>query len=445
MSAGRILVVGSGGREHALAWRLARDPGSPEVLIAPGREGMQDVGRCLPVGDHDAIGLTEACRRERVDLVVVGPEAPLAEGLADVLRAAGFAVYGPGSGAARLESSKWFAKEVMREAGVPTARGESFRDFDEACRGLGRFAPPWVVKADGLAGGKGVRVTAERAEAEEFLRDCLVRGRFGVSGQQVVIEEFLEGEEVSVMAVCDGSDFVLLPPARDYKRALDQDQGPNTGGMGAYAPSVDVDAALEDEIGRRIVAPVLDAVRRRGAPLQGTLYCGLMLAGTGPKVLEFNVRFGDPETQAVVPLLEGAFARLLAGAASGRLEREAVWRGRGWAVALALTDEGYPDALRGDGRIRGLEGLSGRADVHVFHAGTRRSQDGWQVVGGRAAYLVARGESLRDARARVYEALAELGGSGWRARRDIADVAAPAGSSGPPDAGSAALPWRRLR
>jgi len=433
----RILVVGSGGREHALAWRLARDPDAPEVLVAPGREGMQDVARCLTVGEHDAVALTEACFRERVNLVVIGPEAPLAAGLSGVLSAAGFAVYGPGSEAARLESSKWFAKEVMREAGVPTGAGEAFTGLEEARRALERFGPPWVVKADGLAGGKGVCVTEARAEAEAFLRDCLERERFGPSGRRVVLEEYLEGEEASVMAVCDGRDFLLLPAARDYKRAFDQDRGPNTGGMGAYAPSERVDATLEEQIGRRIVAPVLASLRRRGTPFRGTLYCGLALTTQGPKVLEFNVRFGDPETQVVLPLLEGAFARLLESAARGQLEREAVTRGAGCAVAVALVDDGYPEAVQGGGRITGLERLLGREGVVTFHAGTRHSEDGWQVTGGRAAYVVAHGASREQARAQVYASLGELDGGGWRVRRDIAGASTPApaqgAASGSPD------------
>ncbi len=331
-------------------------------------------------------------------------------------------VYGPGREAARLESSKWFAKGVMREAGTPTAAADAFSAFEPARRALGRSGPPWVIKADGLAAGKGVCVTVERAEAEAFLADCFEAGRFGESGRRVLIEEFLEGEEASVMAVCDGRDFVLLPAARDYKRAFDGDRGPNTGGMGAYAPSEWVDAALEDGVGRGIVTPVLETLRRRGTPFHGTLYCGLMLTGDGPRVVEFNVRFGDPETEVVLPLVEGALGRLLASAARGALDHGAVTRGRGSVVAVALADAGYPDVVRGGGRITGLGGLRGREDVMVFHAGTRRLGEEWQVVGGRAVYVVARSATREEARARVYGALAGLGGSGWRVRGDIATV-----------------------
>jgi phosphoribosylamine--glycine ligase len=420
----RILVIGSGGREHALAWRLARDPEPPEILAAPGNAGMERVARRLPVDELDAPALAGACRSEGVDLVVVGPEAPLAAGVADQLRAAGNTVYGPGREAARLESSKWFAKEVMRDAGVPTAAAEAFADEREARRALDRFGPPWVVKADGLAAGKGVRVTRDRAEAEAFLGECLSGGRFGAGGRRVLLEEHLEGEEVSVMAVCDGRDWVLLAAARDYKRALDGDRGPNTGGMGAYAPSAWLDAAGEERVGREIVGPVLREMERRGAPFRGTLYCGLMLAAAGAKVVEFNVRFGDPETEVVLPLVGGRLGGLLAGAARGALERGAVRREPGSAVAVALVDAGYPDEVRGGGRIGGLAALEERGDVFVFHAATRRGPAGWRVGGGRAAYVTARAPSLAAARARVYAAVDTLDGEGWRARRDVAAHAA---------------------
>ena len=426
MTIRRILIIGSGGREHALAWRLARDPDLPEVIVAPGNEGMLDVARCVPLGELDAAAIGIVCRRERVDLVVIGPEAPLAAGLADDLARAGVRVYGPGRAAARLESSKWFAKEVMRAAGVPTGAAEAFTELEPARRALAHSGPPWVIKADGLAAGKGVRVTSERAEAEEFLAGCLEGGRFGASGRRVLLEEFLEGEEASVMAVCDGAEAVLLPAARDYKRALDGDRGPNTGGMGAYAPSGWVDQGMEEEIERVVVAPVLETLRRRGAEFRGTLYCGLIRTARGPKVVEFNARFGDPESEVVLPLLSGAFARLLASAAAGRLERGAVARRAGCAVAVAVADEAYPDGSPGGGRITGLERLQAREGVMVFHAGTRRVPEGWQVTGGRAAYVVAYEDTRAEARARVYAAIAGLDGEGWRVRRDIAAASGPA-------------------
>jgi len=422
-----VLVLGSGGREHALAWRLARDPEPAEVLVAPGNEGLGRAFRRLAASEMDAETIAERCRDEHVGLVVVGPEAPLTTGVADALATRGIPTFGPTSAAASLESSKWFAKEVMREAGVPTARAEVFDDAAAARAGLDRFDPPYVVKADGLAAGKGVRVTAEREVAESFLADCLTAGRFGASGRRVVIEEYLEGEEASVMAVCDGARFVLLPAAHDYKRAYDGDHGPNTGGMGAYAPVLRVDSALEQSIGERIIAPVLAWMAGHGTPFRGLLYCGLMVDHEGARVVEFNVRFGDPEAQVVLPLLEGSLTRLLVGAAGGRLDPGAITRGSGAAVAVAIADEGYPEAVRGGGVVSGLDAAAEQPGVLVFHATCAPESGGrWRVEGGRGAYLVGLDATLAGARERAYGALGTLGGSGWRCRRDVAAHAAPA-------------------
>ncbi len=393
--------------------------------MAPGNEGLGRAFRRLAVGELEAEAIAAQCVAERVGLVVIGSEAPLATGVADVLGASGVLAFGPTRAAARLESSKWFAKEVMRAAGVATAHAESFEDFAAARAALARFEPPYVIKADGLAAGKGVRVTAEREAAESFLAECLESGRFGASGRRVVLEEFLDGEEV-----CDGTRFQLLPAARDYKRAYDGDQGPNTGGMGAYAPSLGVDPGLEHAIGERIVAPVLAEMARRGAPFQGALYCGVVVGPAGARVVEFNVRFGDPETQVVLPLLQGSLTRLLAGAAGGGLDPGAVTRGPGCAVAVALTDEGYPEAVRGGGIISGLDAAAREPGVLVFHATGEPEPEGrWRVSGGRGAYLVGQDATLAGARERAYAALAHLGGSGWRCRHDIAALAAPAATA----------------
>jgi phosphoribosylamine--glycine ligase len=436
----RILVLGGGGREHALAWRLARDPERPEVVVAPGNDGIGTEFRRIPLSELDAPAVVAAARREQAALVVIGPEAPLAAGVSDALTAAGIPVSGASRAAARLESSKWYAKQVMREAGVPTAPAEAFDRTEPALAALGRFGPPWVVKADGLAAGKGVCVTSEPATAAAFVRACLEAGKFGEGGRRVVLEQHLAGEEASVIAVCDGERHLLLPAARDYKRAFDGDRGPNTGGMGAFAPTPAVTPDLERTLSEQVFTPVLRALAARGTPYRGALYAGLMLTDSGPRVIEFNARFGDPETQSVLPLVGGSLGSLLASAARGALEPGAVTRTGGAAVTLALVDEGYPETLRGDGVIRGLEALAPAAGdatedaaaVHVFHAGTRLEHGEWRVRGGRAAYLTAVGATLEQARERVFAARARLSGPGWRSRADVAAapgarLAAPAG------------------
>lgn len=425
MAPSRILVLGSGGREHALAWRLARDPHSPVVELAPGPEGAARQFVCHDLDPLDGDAVAALCRRHGHDLVVIGPEGPLAAGVSDRLGALGIAVFGPSREAARLESSKWFAKEVMHAASVPTGRGERHTMSAEAIEGLGRFEAPWVIKADGLAAGKGVLVTASREEAERFVRMCLEDGLFGEGGRAVVIEDHLLGEEVSVMAVCDGERATLLPPARDYKRALDGDRGPNTGGMGAYAPAPALEQEAEREVLARIVEPVLRELAARGTPYRGALYCGLMLTAEGPQVIEFNARLGDPETQSVMPLVGGCLSALLDSAARGALEDSAITREPLAAVTLALVAEGYPDAPRSGGRIEGLDVLEREGVVHVFHAATTW-EDAWVVRGGRAAYLTAVGSDLASARTRVMRARATLGGRHWRSRSDIAESVARA-------------------
>jgi phosphoribosylamine--glycine ligase len=425
----RILVVGSGGREHALAWRLARDPEVSEVLVAPGNDGMGRSFRRLPIGGTDGVALAKAAEAERVGLAVIGPDAALAAGVSDRFEAARIPVYGPTQNAARLEWSKWFAKEVMARAGVPTARATHFDDLDDARQALPSFGPPWVIKADGLAAGKGVLVTDQPSEAEAFLAACLEGGRFGESGRTVLMEEFLEGEELSLTAVCDGRAYVLLPPARDYKRADDADRGPNTGGMGAYAPAAS--AELATQAGRRIVQPLLTAMARREAPFRGTLYIGLMLTAQGAKVLEINARFGDPETQVMMPLIEGSLARLFLSAARGELEPGAIRLIDAHAVAVALVDRGYPDAVTGGGTLDGLDRAAERHGVTVFHAGTVWENGEWRVSGGRAAYVVATAPTRAEAKEKAYAAVADVGGDGWRCRHDIAGDDATAAATRP--------------
>jgi phosphoribosylamine---glycine ligase len=375
--------------------------------------------RRAAVRETDAAAVVELARSESPSLVVVGPEAPLAAGVSDALREAGFAVSGASRAAARIESSKWFAKELMREAGVPSPAAAEFTELSRALASLARMGPPWVVKADGLAAGKGVLVTEDRGEAEAFLRECLESGRFGDSGRRVLLEAHASGEEASVVAICDGERHVLLPAARDHKRAFDGDRGPNTGGMGAYAPAPAVTPELEHAISSSVVTPVLRTLHRRGTPYRGALYAGLMLTAAGPQVLEFNARFGDPETQCTLPLLEGSLGLLLASAERGSLEPHACTRAKLSAVTLALVDEGYPGRAQGGGVIRGLDEAE-RSGLLVFHAGTRREGEDWVVSGGRAAYLTVTAPTFEAARAKLDAARARLSGGGWRCRTDIA-------------------------
>ena len=429
MNPSRILVLGSGGREHALAWRLAADDHRPEVLLAPGNEGAGGRFERLDVHETDAAGVIAAVRERAVELVVIGPEVALAAGVADALVAAGIQVFGPVREAARLESSKWFAKHVMASANVPTARAEVFTGLPDALAAFVRLGPPWVIKADGLAAGKGVLVTEDGAAAAAFVTDCLAGARFGEGGRRVVLEEFLAGEEASVIAICDGERHVLLPAARDYKRAFDGDAGPNTGGMGAYAPAHRVDAAVERFVSERVVTPVLRELAARGTPYRGALYCGLMLGETGVRVVEFNARFGDPETQATLPLVGGTFAGLLASAAAGALDAGALAIRPGAAVAVAIVDQGYPEAIRGGGSIEHLEQAGSDTGVQVFHAATRRAERGWTITGGRAAYVTATGDDVEAARGRAYECIGRLGGAGWRCRSDVGRAVASAGGT----------------
>lgn len=419
----RVLVVGGGGREHALALRLAQDP-SVEVLLAPGSALAAERFPRVLAGAVNNETVAEAAVRHGATLVVVGPEQFLAEGLVDALEERGIPAFGPGRHAARLESSKWFAKSILAARNIPTAKARHCATTGEVDQALEEFAPPFVIKADDLQAGKGVLVTSDVHEAMAFA------GRFvggseaaGFGDRSILVEEYLAGEEVSIMAVTDGRQFVLLPPARDYKRVEDGDRGPNTGGMGAFAPSPAVDPGLELEIGARIVQPVLDEMASRGTPFRGLLYCGLMLTATGPKVLEFNARFGDPETQVVMPLLGGDFVRLLSSAAAGALDVASFSRNHETCVTIALVDEGYPERSRG-GFIAGLEQASAEPGVHVLGAGLERDGDRWRLTGGRAAYVTARAATLREARESAYAVVARLGGQGWKYRTDIA--AAPA-------------------
>ena len=405
----RVLVVGSGGREHALAWKLAQSPALTELHAAPGNPGIAELAECHPIRADDAEGILGLSSSLGVDLVVVGPELPLVLGLGDALRRFGFSVFGSSAAAARIEGSKAFAQEVMASAGVPTPAR------------LPLARPPCVVKADGLAAGKGVYVCRTQAEVDDALR------ALAPVGGDVIVEELLEGTEVSLFAVCDGRDAVPLVSAQDFKRAFDADEGPNTGGMGAYAPVPGIGPGEAEALVSQIQRPVLTELERRGTPFVGLLYAGLMLTADGPSVLEFNGRFGDPETQAVVPLLGGDLLETLAAAAGGDLAGGRVEQAEGAAVTVVLAAEQYPaDGDRG-ATISGVEDAVG-AGALVFHAGTARHGERLVTNGGRILGVTAVGATVADARDAAYDAVRLIDFEGMRYRSDIATAAA-AGAS----------------
>jgi len=419
-------VVGSGGREHALAWGCARHGSRPEIICAPGNGGTAGLATNLAVSVTDGPAIARLAREREVDLVVVGPDAALAAGVADRCRESGLSVFGPSAAAARVEWSKTHAKQVMDRAGVPTARWRSGnRDqrsdlFDFILELDGNC----VVKADGLAAGKGVAVCGSREEAFSALAACFNERRFGAAGDVVVVEERLRGAEVSVFAVCDGAGYQLLAPARDYKRAHDGDHGPNTGGMGAYAPAVDRVPPL-GEVAGQVIQPTLAALAEAGTPFVGCLYVGLMLTSDGFRVLEFNARFGDPETQVIVPLAGPELLDLLLGAARGELSEAGSAPAAGAAVVVVAAAEGYPAAPRTGDLIHGLGGLD--RDVLCFHAGTARDERGRLVTsGGRVLGIVGQGDDVASARGRAYENLERVHFAGMWSRTDIA--ALPAGA-----------------
>jgi len=402
----RVLVIGSGGREHALCLALAADPAVTSLVCAPGNAGTAAVAEQRGIDPNDGPAVASLAKELGAELVVIGPEAPLVAGVADAVRAAGIDCFGPSAAAARLEGSKTFAKEVMAAAGIPTAASRSCTTPDEVAAALDEFGPPYVVKDDGLAAGKGVVVTSDRAAALAHAKGC----------ERVVVEEFLDGPEASLFCVTDGVTVVPLVPAQDFKRIGDGDTGPNTGGMGAYAPLPWLADAMVREIVATVAQPAVDEMRRRGTPFAGLLYVGLALTTGGPRVVEFNARFGDPETQVVLALLDSPLGSLLRAAATGMLARHPslAWR-TGYAVTVVIAAEGYPGASRTGDHITGAE------QPGVVHAGTRRRDDGLIVSsGGRVVAATATGATLAEARDRAYALVATIGLPGGQHRTDIA-------------------------
>ncbi len=413
----KILLLGSGAREHALARALVNAPETTELVVAPGNPGTAMIATNFAIDPTSPVEAVELATQMGADLVVVGPEAPLVAGVADAVRQAGVPVFGPGAAAARLEGSKAFAKEVMAAAGVPTATAAVCTTPEELSAALDRFGAPYVVKDDGLAAGKGVVVTSERDAALAHGRSCLAR-----QGGRVLVEEYLDGPEVSLFCVCDGATVRPLAPAQDYKRVGDGDVGPNTGGMGSYSPLTWAPADLAEQVVREVAQPVVDEMARRGTSFTGLLYCGLALTGKGLRVVEFNVRFGDPETQVVLARLTSSLAQLLHAAATGRLAEvpAPTWRPEA-AVDVVLAAPGYPGAVTTGGLLTGLDAAEEVEGVHVLHAGTGFSDDGELVAtGGRVLSVVALGDDVQAARERAYQAVGRLGLPGSHYRTDIA-------------------------
>jgi phosphoribosylamine---glycine ligase len=417
----RILLLGSGGRESALGWALARSSHISELVAAPGNPGLGEEAKLEPVDVTEPAAVTALARRVGAGLVVIGPEAPLVAGVADALRAEGMKVFGPAAAAARIEGSKSYAKDLMAAAGIPTAKGQAFGDVGPAVAFMDELGPPYVIKADGLAAGKGVVVTDDRGAAVEAIEERIVQRRFGDAGARVVVEEFLDGEEASLIAFTDGRTAAACEPAQDYKRIDDGDRGPNTGGMGSYSPVPSCPPDLAERVTTEVIEPMLAATARAGAPFVGALYAGLALTGDGPRVLEFNARFGDPETQALIPRLDSDLGEVCLAAASGDLEGMKLdWSPRA-CVSVVLASQGYPGRYRTGLEISGVSEASALEGVTVFHAGTARDEQGRLVTaGGRVLSVSALGDGFGAARRLAYETASRIHFEGKHMRRDIA-------------------------
>ena len=413
-----ILLIGSGGREHALAWKLSASPLCDRLFTAPGNPGTAQCGTnaALDVADHAAV--VAFCRAERIDFVVVGPEAPLVAGMVDDLAAAGIKAFGPRKAAARLEGSKAFTKDLCAEFGIPTAAYRRFTEAEPAKAYIRSYGARVVVKADGLAAGKGVVVAESPEEAEEAV-DMMIGGGLGGAGAEVVIEAYLEGEEASFFALCDGTSAIHIGSAQDHKRAFDGDRGPNTGGMGAYSPAPVMTPAMEERVMREIVRPTLAGMRARGAPFTGILFAGLMIAEDGPQLIEFNVRFGDPETQVLMPRLKSDLLAAMVAASDGVLKDFDLRWSEEAALTVVMAAEGYPGAVEKGSRIRGVAAAEALEDVVVFHAGTRQEGETLLANGGRVLAVTAMGRDVREAQQRAYEAVGRIDWPEGFCRSDI--------------------------
>jgi phosphoribosylamine--glycine ligase len=416
----KVLVIGGGGREHALVWKISQSPKVKKIYCAPGSAGIGELAECVAIAPEQIEKLAEFAEREKIELTVVGPELPLTLGIADLFESRGLRIFGPNRAAAQLEGSKAFAKEILKANHIPTAAFETFANATAAKRYLAQVKPPYVVKADGLAAGKGVLICASRQEAEAAIDEILVRQAFGQAGEKLVIEEFLDGEEASFMALTDGEHILPLASSQDHKRVFDNDQGPNTGGMGAYSPAPVVTPATHRRIMDEVLTPLLAGLKQRGIRYRGVIYAGVMITQDGPKVLEFNARFGDPECQPIMLRLKSDILPLLEATIDGKVDQvQPEWYDDP-AVCVVLCAGGYPGSYDKGKEIRGLEKLHDWRNGFVFHAGTTKDNSRWLTSGGRVLGVTARGGNVADAVEEVYRAVGEITWDGMHYRKDIA-------------------------
>jgi phosphoribosylamine--glycine ligase len=419
----KILIIGSGGREHVLAWKIKQSPLVKELYCAPGNGGISEIAQCVPIKADDIRALVRFAKEKKIDLTVVGPEGPLVEGIVDAFEQEKLKIFGPCREAAQLEGSKVFAKEFMYDCNIPTANFQRFDNIDEARNTLARMTYPIVVKADGLAAGKGVIICKDLNEAEKAVDEIMVQKIFEEAGQQIVIEEYLEGEEVSVLAVIDGTHYVLLDSSQDHKRIFDDDVGPNTGGMGAYSPAPILTDKLYKTVEARIIQPVIRGMQRNGTPFKGVLYAGLMITADGPMVLEFNVRFGDPETQAVIPRMKSDLVELMLASCEGRLESVKLKWGKRSCVCVVMSSGGYPGAYETGKEISGLKEAQEVPDTVVFHAGTKKEDNKIVTAGGRVLGVTSLGHGIEKAIEQAYQAVDKITFDRCFFRRDIGSKA----------------------
>jgi len=416
----KILVIGGGGREHALTWKLRQSPHADRIFCAPGNAGTSKIAENVAILASDLTALVRFAKENGIDLTVVGPDDPLAAGIVDLFTSEKLRVFGPDKSAARIESSKIFAKELMRAHRIPTAEARTFSDSNEALRYCEQMKFPVVIKADGLALGKGVIIAADPATARSTIDEMMNQGRFGNAGRRVVIDEFLQGTECSLHALVDGKNYLLLESACDHKRALDGDQGPNTGGMGAFSPANNWNSKLRSRFEIEIMQPLLRGLVKEGVMFRGLLYPGLIITSEGPRVLEFNCRFGDPETQALLPRMKSDLLPLLEATIDGKINRCAIEWDRRAAVTVVLASAGYPGKYETGKSISGLDDAVNLEDVQIFHAGTKRERSEYKTAGGRVLAVTALGSTLDAARARAYEAVSLVQFENCHYRRDIA-------------------------